>query len=165
MSTLSQLREGFSQAWESLTEGWHDLRERASHALTRFHPKPDSLETADEHIVRNASRWGLLAAEVAEEDQRVIVNLEIPGMDANNFDIQVVDNYLVVRGEKRAEREEHRGRYYMLERAYGSFERAIPLPTDVEEGKARAQYRHGVLRISLPKSPQSRSRRIDVKAG
>jgi HSP20 family protein len=53
----------------------------------------------------------------------------------------------------------------MLERAYGSFERAIPLPTDVEEGKARAQYRHGVLRISLPKSPQSRSRRIDVKAG
>lgn len=167
MSTLSQIRDGLGQAWETLTEGWHDLRERASHALTRFHPKAagGELTTAEEQALGGASRWGLLAAEVAEDDEQVIVTLEAPGMEAEQFEIQVIDHYLVVRGEKRIEREQRQGRYYMMERAYGSFERAIPLPAEVEEGQAKAQYRRGVLRIRLPKSRQTRARRITVQSG
>lgn len=165
MSTLTQIREGLSQAWDTLTEGWHDLREKAGHSLTRFHPKPSSgaLEPADEHLLHHATRWGLLAAEVAEDDNEVVVKLEVPGMDPAHFDIQVVDNYLVVRGEKQVEREQKTGRYYLMERAYGSFERAIPLPSEVDENGASAKYRRGVLRITLPKSRESRSRRITVQ--
>ncbi|NJN47212.1 MAG: Hsp20/alpha crystallin family protein [Candidatus Competibacteraceae bacterium] len=164
MSTLNQIREGLSQAWETLSDGWHELRDRATHALTHFHPKHSGtgLETVDEQMVRSGSRWGLLAAEVSENDDQVVVNLEAPGMEADNFELQVVDEYLVVRGEKRTEREERKGRYYVMERAYGSFERAIPLPTAVEADQAHAKYRNGVLRIALPKSPQARARRIEV---
>lgn len=164
MSTLSQIREGLTQAWETLAEGWHDLREKASHALTRFQPKTSALEPTDQTFIRNAARWGLLAAEVSEDDHQVIVKLEVPGMDPENFDLQVVENYLVVRGEKRLEREERKGRYYMMERAYGSFERAIPLPGEVDESAAKARYRHGVLRIELPKSRTSQARRIEVRS-
>jgi len=163
MSTLNQIREGLSQAWGAITEGWHDLREKAAHALTRFHPNRGELQPADEYLTRNAARWGLLAAEVSEDDKEVVVKLEVPGMDSNNFDLQVVDNYLVVRGEKQVEREESRGRYYVMERAYGSFERAIPLPTPVDESGARANYQRGVLRITLPKSARARSRRVEVQ--
>jgi HSP20 family protein len=165
MSTLNQIREGLSQAWETLTEGWHELRGKASQALTRFYPKRGELQAADDYVIRNAARWGLLAAEVAEDDAKVVVKLEVPGMDPENFDIQVVNDYLVVRGEKRLEREEQQGRYYVTERAYGSFERAVPLPSTVDESGARANYRRGVLRITLPKSARSRSRRIEVQTG
>lgn len=166
MSTLSQIREGLSQAWDTLADGWHDLRERATHALTRFHPRQQGeLHKADEYIIQHASRWGLLAAEVSENDHQVVVKLEVPGMDPEDFEIQVLDNYLVIRGEKHLEREGHKGRYYMMERAYGSFERAIPLPTEVQQNEARATYRHGVLRVELPKSKQSRRRRIEVQTG
>lgn len=58
MSTLNQIREGLTQAWDTLAEGWYDLRERASHALTRFHPKPATgeLQKEDEQIIQQALR-------------------------------------------------------------------------------------------------------------
>jgi HSP20 family protein len=165
MSTLAQLREGLSRAWDNLAEGWHELRRRAGHALTHFTPtgSKGQLETAQEQLARGSSRWGLLAAEVSENDSEVIVRLEAPGMNSQDFDLQVVDDILVVRGEKSVEREEQRGRYYVTERAYGRFERAIPLPTPVEESRAGASYKRGVLRITLPKSPRAQARRIEVK--
>lgn len=168
MATLQQLRDGLERAWDTLAEGWHYLRERTSHALTRFHPRHrgrGQLETADEQLVRYGSRWGLLAAEVVENDADITVKLEIPGMDANDFEIQVVNDVLVVRGEKRVQREEERGRYHVMERAYGYFERAIPLPVPVNDDAARATYRKGVLRITLPKAVRTRTRRIEVKGG
>jgi HSP20 family protein len=61
-----------------------------------------------------------------------VVSLEVPGMSSDDFHIDVVDEHLVVRGEKRLSSEEARGRFYVMERAYGSFERAMPLPAPVE---------------------------------
>lgn len=166
MSTLDQIRDGLHRAWDSVSEGWRQLSERAASALTRFSPvrHSDQLQTAEDQLVANASRWGLLAAEVNETDKEVVVRLEVPGMERDDFDIDVVDGrYLVVRGEKRAERQEQRGRYYVMERAYGHFERAIPLPTAVEEGGTSAHYRRGVLQVTLPKAAAARVRRIQVE--
>lgn len=167
MATLQQLRNGLERAWDSLAEGWHQLRERAASALTRFSPRPRSgeLETAQEQVVRHGSRWGLLAAEVIEGENDITVKLEAPGMEADDFEVQAINDILVVRGEKRAQREEDYGRYHVMERAYGYFERAIPLPTPVNEDGARATYRRGVLRITLPKTAAARRRRIEVKGG
>jgi HSP20 family protein len=153
MSTLNQLREGLSRAWDSLQEGWNYLRDRASHALTRFNPvrHGSQIETADEQVVRHASRWGLLPAEVIEHANEIVVRLEMPGMERDDFDISIVENMLIVRGEKRVQREQAGGRYYVLECAYGGFERAIPLPTAVDEPRVRASYKNGVLRVTLPK--------------
>jgi HSP20 family protein len=164
MSTLDQLRDGLSRAWESLAEGWTHLRDRASYALTRFNPvrRGNALETADEQLVFNAARWGLLPAEVSESVDEVIVRLEMPGMEREDFDISVAGDVLVVRGEKRLKREQRDARYTVLECAYGSFERAIPLPAPADEARAKASYRNGVLCVTLPKIAAVRARRIPI---
>lgn len=166
MSTLSQLRSRFSDTWENLAAGWNQLRRRAAHALTRFKPVKktghDNVETAEEQDMLRASRWGLLAADIWVGDKEVVVNLEVPGMDKNDFDIAVQDGHLVVRGTKYICRKQDYGHYHSMECAYGEFERAIALPVEVDEQQASATYRHGVLQIRLPKHRRSLSRRIPV---
>jgi HSP20 family protein len=165
MSTLDQIREGFSHAMNSLGRGWHQLREHAGQALTRFQPASSEgpVESVEQGLIRNAARWGVLASEVRETDDAVIVGLEIPGMESEDFHIDVVDNYLVVSGEKRLAREEAGGRFYVMERAYGRFERAVPLPVPVDAEGAKARYRKGVLTVTLPKNIRAMGRRIPVQ--
>jgi HSP20 family protein len=106
--------------------------------------------------------WGVLAAEVSDDGDKVVVRLEAPGMAKDDFDLQVMDGYLIVRGEKRLEREETKGRYHVTECAYGHFERAIPLPDEVDTAKASASYKRGVLRVELPKDASHRRAPIKV---
>ncbi|HEB67084.1 MAG TPA: Hsp20/alpha crystallin family protein [Gammaproteobacteria bacterium] len=163
MSTLEQFRDGLQQMAHNISEGWQHLRDRASRALTRFTPvRAGRVETPADQAALAGARWSLLSAEVEERGNDVIVRLEVPGMDREDFDISVVDDMLVVRGEKRAEREQQEGRFYILECAYGAFERLIPLPAPVDESRAKARYRRGVLTVTLPKTTAARSRRIEV---
>jgi len=164
MSTLDQFRNSLSKTWENLTEGWHKLRERAEHAMTRFHPpgKQGDLDTWEDQVIRHSSDWGFLAAEVKEDEDAVTVRLEVPGMDKDNFNIDVIDDYLVVRGEKRVESDRTEGRFHVMECAYGSFERAVPLPVEVDGNSARARYTRGILKVSLPKHPRAKRRKIPV---
>lgn len=166
-STFDLLRGQLGRAWETLAEGWQHLRTRASDALTRFTPpaRRGQLETADDVLARESAGWALLAAEVRETDDEVVVRVEVPGMDPEGFEIFVVDGALVVQGEKRMEREGLRGRFYVMECAYGRFERRIPLPAQVEQGRASARYRAGVLQVTLPKQGRHRARRIEVESG
>lgn len=164
MSTLDQLRHGLNHAWHNIAEGWQQLSERTAQALTRFNPihRADESDSLPVQVERNASRWGLLAAEMHEDDDNVYVRIEAPGMDAKNFDIQILDNVLVVRGEKRVQSEKSEGRYHLMECAYGSFERAMNIPTHVSENDTTASYKKGVLTITLPKTSQKKSSRISV---
>lgn len=166
MSNLHQIRQGFSRAWESLTEGWRELREFAGDALTRFRPKTSrgEIETAEDRVVNRASRWALLAAEVEDNDQTIEVRVEVPGLEAGDFDIEAHDDILIIRGEKKLARQESRGHYHIMERAYGQFERAIRLPASVDDDGAKASYQAGVLHITLPKSKTARPRRIEVQS-
>ena len=164
MSTLEQLRSGINQAWHNIAEGWQQFSDRAAHALTRFNPIHRSGETdsVPVQVERNASRWGLLAAEMHEDDTNVYVRIEAPGMEASNFDIEVMDDTLVVRGEKRVQTEKNEGRYHLMECAYGSFERAMRLPCNVNSTETSASYKKGVLKVTLPKISQAKSNRITV---
>jgi HSP20 family protein len=168
MSTLAQLRQGLHRVLDQMSEGWQQLRERAGQALTRFSPRPqriDGLQTVADQASLRGARWGLLAAEIEDQPDAVVVRLEAPGMEPDEFDIHVEDDYLVVRGEKQARREQTGGRYYIMECAYGAFERALQLPATVDESRARARYKRGVLTITLPKTAASRSRRIEIRSG
>lgn len=165
MSTLQQLREGVNQAWDTLVVGWRELNHRAANAITRFTPhgpKGQLVPGDSGEITFRSSGWGVLAAEVFDDKEQVVVRLEAPGMEPDEFRLEVIDDVLVVRGEKQLQRERTEGSYHVSECAYGSFERAIPLPDAVEAGKASARYRRGVLRVELPKSETRRSRRIKV---
>ena len=168
MSTLEHLRGGLSRAWESVTEGWREFVERAGDALTRFQPARSSgdVETVADRMAREGSRWGVVAAEVVLGDDHVDIAMEVPGMEAGDFDIEIVEDMLVVRGEKKAQREHERGQYHIMERAYGRFERVLRLPVAVDEASAAASYKRGVLRISVPRStPVTGTKRIEVKRG
>jgi HSP20 family protein len=169
MSNLQHLRQGVSDAWESILGGWQRLYARASGAITRFSPGGRSADGGerDEHELETRSiGWGVMAAEVFDDTDRLVVRLEAPGMDRGSFDIQVIDDHLVIQGEKGVQREHSSGRYHIAECAYGRFERAIPLPGPVDTEGARATYEHGVLRVEMPRLSNAHAqRRITVEAG
>jgi HSP20 family protein len=165
-----QLKQGADQAWESLAEGWRELSARASGALTRFRPAlapgPASQSGApaarDEGLLPFGG-WAFLASDVFDDDDKVIVRIEAPGMRREDFNIELHGGTLTVWGQKRSDREVSRGRYSIVQCAYGSFRRDVALPVPVKADKTRASYRDGVLRIELPKADGARARRIAVK--
>ena len=167
MSTLQQLRDGLARAFDAVAEGWHELVERAGDALTRFHPghSEGEIETREERVAHRGARWGVLAAEVKVDDDEVKVDIEVPGMEAADFEIRIEDHVLVVRGEKKVQRERVAGRYHVMERAYGAFERAVRLPVPVRQSEAKARYERGVLHITLPRLETPAATRIEVQGG
>lgn len=163
---LESLKESVGSLWDNLAEGWRHLTESAAGALTRFRPGEDTrLPTAndvDDPTFMPTRSWAMLGGDVFEDDNRIVVRLELPGMDKEQFDIEVVDDRLVVSGEKRFERESTDGRWRVMQCAYGSFRRTVPLPTPVVADQAGATYKNGVLRIELPKAAPERPRSISI---
>lgn len=103
---------------------------------------------------------------ISESDQEVHVTAELPGVSEKDIEVSLTRNALTIRGEKRDEREEKEESYHRVESAYGSFERTIPLPADIETDKVEAKFSKGVLTITLPKTKeaQTRVRQVKVKA-
>jgi len=160
------LRHGAEHALESMAEGWRELRSRAGGALTRFRSgdggKEDDGGSADFPAI---ARWAFMAADVIEEDDKVVVRLEAPGMRREDFTVELQGAMLSVRGEKRVDRESKSAGYRVVECAYGAFRRDVPLPVAVLADKVTASYRDGVLRVTLPKAEGARPRRwaVEVK--
>lgn len=164
---LDGLRQGISSFWESIAEGWQHLRQSASNALTGFTPSAQTNLPArsevDDAFFLPSGGWSMIGGDVFEDDRRMVVRLEVPGIDKNDIDIEVQGDSLVVRGEKRFEREDTQGRYRVLQCAYGSFQRVVPLAVPVLADQAKASYRNGVLRIELPKAQEGKPRKVMVK--
>ena len=159
--TGTNMGRGISHAWDSLTEGWHELLSRSSHALTQFtrHKDDGQASTGD---LATFPRWSLLAGELEETAKDVLVRVELPGMDKNDCQISIEGNVLYLSGEKHFERETHDSTYHVMERAYGAFERAIPLPGNVSIDKAEASFKNGVLTVRLPKEGGNKTQSIKV---
>lgn len=161
------IKEGLSSFWDSVAEGWQHLRQSASGALTGFKPSAQTNLPAkadiDDTFYMPSMGWSMLGGDLFEDDERVVVRLEVPGMDKNDLDIEVESDTLIVRGEKRFEREKSEGRYRVLQCAYGSFRRVVPLPVPVVADKGKASYKDGVLRVELPKAEHAKPRRLTVK--
>jgi HSP20 family protein len=102
------------------------------------------------------------AAEVAESEGEVTVKLEIPGVDKDHLELTVADDELTVRGETRKETEEKKKSYYRQEIRYGSFQRTVPLPVEVDGAKASAELKNGVLKVTLPKSKHPKAHSVKV---
>ena len=103
--------------------------------------------------------------EVDGSDKEVRVSAELPGMDEKDVEVLVDDGVLTIRGERKSETEDKDRQF--SERYYGRFERSIALPYEVEENKAEASFRNGVLTVTLPKSAkaQDKAKRIAINAG
>ncbi len=103
------------------------------------------------------------AIDVAEKEDAITVRAEVPGCKPEDIDVSVYGDTLTIAGQKKDSREEQGNGFYHVESSYGSFRREVLLPTDVDEEKIDAEYKDGVLSITLPKTEKSKAMKVKVK--
>jgi len=106
------------------------------------------------------------SVDVTENDKEVRITSELPGIDEKDIDITLSKDSVTIKGEKQQETEDKGKDYYRMERSYGSFQRTVPLPAEIDEDKAQAEFKKGVLKIKLPKTAecQKAHKKIEVKS-
>jgi len=105
------------------------------------------------------------AVDVYEDEHKVTLKIEVPGIEEKDIDVRVENNTLTVHGERKIEKEEKEENYRRVERQYGSFTRTFTLPTTVDTEKVSANYDKGVLKIALPKKAEAKPKQIKVNVG
>jgi HSP20 family protein len=105
------------------------------------------------------------AVDVYEDEKKIVLKLEVPGIEEKDLDVKVEKNTLTVKGERKFEKEEKEENFHRIERRYGSFYRAFTLPTTVDTESVAASYTAGVLKLELTKKPEAQPRQIKVNVG
>ena len=102
------------------------------------------------------------SVDIYENKDQIVLEAELPGMNRDDFELTVENNVITLRGERHFEKKDDSDNYHRVERSYGSFTRSFTLPQTVSADSATAEYRNGVLRVTLPKREETKSRRIQV---
>jgi len=114
--------------------------------------------------------WGgrqeswLPAVDVFDTKESVVLKAEIAGMDPDDIQIEVEDNVLTIKGERKFEEQVDEERYYRVERRFGSFQRSLALPQGVKADDIVAAYEDGILTVTVPKVEEEKPKKIEVKA-
>jgi HSP20 family protein len=102
------------------------------------------------------------AVDIYETEGEIVVKAEVPGLDRKDITLNLENNVLTIRGERRFQKETKDDNYHRIERSYGGFTRSFSIPTTVDEDKIRADYKDGVLTVSLPKKEQAKPKQIQI---
>lgn len=105
------------------------------------------------------------AVDIYEDVKKVVLKLEVPGMEEKDLDVRVENNTLTVKGERKFEKDEKEENFHRIERRYGSFYRAFTLPSTVDSATVQASYNAGVLKLELSKKPEAQPKQIKVNVG
>ena len=105
------------------------------------------------------------AVDIYEDSNKVVLKLEVPGIEEKDLDIRVENNTLTVKGERKFEKEEKEENFHRIERRYGTFYRAFTLPSTVDAEHINANYNAGVLKLELSKKPEAQPKQIKVNVG
>jgi len=100
--------------------------------------------------------------DVYETDDRYVVAAELPGLTREDIDVQVENNTLTIKGQRRQDSDVKKENYHRVERCYGAFSRSFSLPNTIDSTKVRAEYHDGVLTVTLPMREESKPRQIQV---
>jgi HSP20 family protein len=106
----------------------------------------------------------LLAVDVLDAKDDIVVKATVPGVKPEDIDITLTGDTLTIKGEFKAEEKKQEASYLRQERRYGSFERTLALPTRVVADKARADFEHGVLTLTLPKAEEVKPKAVKINA-
>ena len=144
-------------------------------AMVRWEPVRDLLTLQEkmnrmfEGSYRGASEedWALggswaPAVDIYEKDGNIVLKAELPGVDPKDVDIQLENNTLTLRGERKLDSEVKKENYHRVERAYGAFTRSFTLPSGVDPNAIKAEYKDGVLRLTLPKREEAKPKQIQI---
>ncbi len=100
--------------------------------------------------------------DIYETDQNLVLKAELPGVDPNTVEVRVEDNSLYLRGERKFEKEVKEENYHRIERAYGSFSRSFTLPGSIDSSKVTAEYKDGVLSLTIPKREEAKPKTFKI---
>jgi HSP20 family protein len=101
--------------------------------------------------------------DVIDRDDEILIRAEVPGVDKKDLDVSMTDDTVTIKGQTRLEEKEERGDYYRCEIAQGTFARTVTLPAAVDSEKCKAQFKDGILQLSMPKSAKAKRRSIKVE--
>jgi HSP20 family protein len=111
----------------------------------------------------SAAAW-MPPVDIYENDDALVVKAELPGFSKEDIAVELKDNTLMLRGERKRETEMKEGNYHRMERTYGAFQRSFALPTTVDQQKVTAAYKDGVLELSLPKVEAAKPKRVAISS-
>jgi HSP20 family protein len=104
------------------------------------------------------------AVDIFENENEIVIKAELPGMEAKDIELGLENNVLMLKGERRFEKETKEENYHRVEREYGRFSRSFALPVAVKEDKIRAEFKNGLLRVVLPKKEELKAKTINIAA-
>jgi HSP20 family protein len=113
-------------------------------------------------VVEGKENW-IPSVDILEKEGNIVLRAELPGMNEKEIELKVEGDTLILKGERKMESEDKKSNYHRIERSYGSFTRSFRLPDTVDSEKIDADYKNGVLTITLPKKPEVKPREIPVK--
>lgn len=118
-------------------------------------------ENGSDGLLRLAPRVDISETETAME-----VTAELPGVEDGDINVTLTNDVLSIKGEKKVEKEDKTKDYHLVERSYGLFQRAIPVPFDVDPGKVEAKFEKGILKVTLPKPPEvaAKSHKVAIES-
>lgn len=137
--------------------GWRGIQEDMNRIFSTTTARPAQ---AEEGLVRG--NWVPLV-DIQEGESSIILEADLPGLKPGDFKLSIENNILTLSGERRREKSTASGSYHRVERQYGSFTRTFTLPSTVDVEKVAAEFRHGVLRVTLPKREELRARQIQIE--
>jgi len=100
--------------------------------------------------------------DIYETKEAIVVKAELPGIEQKDIDVQVHDNILTLRGERKFESDVKRENFHRIERSYGTFQRSFSLPNIIQQDQIKARFNNGILEITLPKVEEAKPRQIKV---
>jgi len=103
------------------------------------------------------------AMDIHETEDAYVVEADVPGLKKDDIHLEVADNVLTIKGERKEQKEEKEKNYHRVERSFGSFARSVALPNGIDGTKVSAKFEDGVLKVTLPKHEASKPRRVEVK--
>lgn len=146
-------------------------------ALLRWDPFRDLLSLQDrmnrifeESLPRNKVFEGSLttgvwspAVDIYETEKAIILKVELPGLSKDDISIEIKDDNLTLRGERKFEKDIREENYHRIERSYGTFSRSFSLPKTINKNKVDATFKDGILEITIPKAEETRPKQIEIK--
>lgn len=142
---------------------WQALRSEVDHLFDSVFeggfPRSRIFESDDKALMPSI--------DVKEDEARILVEAELPGLDEQDVELTLRDGILTISGEKKFEKSEEKANFHVMERRYGSFQRTLRLPETVDEDAVEATFEKGILKIMLPKKPEAvkHEKKIAIKAG
>jgi HSP20 family protein len=136
---------------------WDPIRD-----LDEFQNRLSSLFGKHDENEWLGSSWSPLV-DVVETDKEFVIKAEIPEVDRDQVKVSINNGLLVISGERKLQKEDESKKYHRIERSYGSFTRSFSLPEQVEAGKVSADFKNGLLTVSLPKTEKALPREVEVK--